>query len=99
MLCPHEGGESIGEYLLLYFTTKALYTFVLVEGGLEGIVDTLIHPPLSLTLTLLREVARVHSEVSVFVDHIPDLLNPNAIEARVGKYLGTPARLCGGEEM
>ena len=72
---------------------------ILVERGLQGIVDTLIHPPLRLTLTLLREVPRVHRKVSVLVNHVPNLLDTYTIKARISKHLRSPTRLGWREEM
>ena len=56
-------------------------SLTLVEGALQSLIDALVHPPLGLALALLFEVARVRGEVSVLIDHIPDLLDTKTVEA------------------
>ena len=52
-----------------------------------------------MALTFELKVTRIYSIVTVLIDHVKNLLNPNRVVTTIGKHLRLPSRLCLGEEL
>ena len=95
----NKGRYTLCLHSVLHLGEELLDRLVVEKRMLEGIVDSLIHPPFGLTLTFELEVTRVYGVVAILVDHVKDLLNTNRIVATIGKHFRLPPRLCLGEEL
>ena len=92
----NKGRYTLRLHGVLHLRQEFLDRLVVKKRMLEGIIDRLVHPPFSLTLTFELEVTRIYIIVAVLIDHIKDLLNSNRIVATVGKHFRLPSRLCLG---
>ena len=88
----NKGRYTLRLHGVLHLGEELLDRLVVEKRMLEGIVDSLIHPPFGLTLTFELEVTRVYGVVAILVDHVKDLLNTNRIVATIGKHFRLPPR-------
>ena len=95
----NKGRYTLRLHGVLHLRQEFLDRLVVKKRMLEGIIDRLIHPPFGLTLTFELEVTRIYSIVTVLIDHVKDLLNPNRVVTAIGKHFRLPSRLCLGEEL
>lgn len=93
----NKGRYTLCLHGVLHLREELLDRLVVEKRMLEGIVDSLVHPPFGLTLAFELEVARVYGVVAILVNHIKDLLNPNRVVTAIGKHFRLPSRLGLGE--
>ena len=99
LLGGYEAGLATGKDGLLGLGQLLLDERVVVEVEAQVLVDALVHPVLGLLVAAIVEVAVGLDEVDVLVDHVPDLLDAQTVEAAVAEHLRHPAAVGLGEEM
>ena len=97
--CRHKGGFLSIQHLLLRQRQSVADDGVVIEMVAQLLIDCLIHPVFRLLIAAIFKVTISLDKRDILVNHIPYLLDTQAIESAIAQHFGLPSALMRREEM